>query len=475
VRIFMLTVVSLLLAGATVASDLDEQQPIVIDAVGGDVQLSMQGQTRPATSGTTLQLPASITTGGDGSIELREGRTLIALAADTQIDIPVPSQPDEGLDRIIESRGNVFYSVAKRQISRLHVETPYLVAVVKGTQFNVAAQTDRTTIALFEGQLEVRTPGDTDIVELNSGEIAVHYGTESSIRVLRMDNGQTLRSAVDSVKPGGALLGSTGAAGVSVQQSGSSSTSATSGTDTGIATTGPLEPLGSGTIGANGAVVSGVAAGTGGAGASVGVAAGTIGTAGAGVSASAGIGSSGLSTSAGVSAGLGGGAVNTSVGVGASLGSTGISVSTGVSAAVGGTGLGTSAAVSTNLGSSGLSAATSVSAGLGSSTSVSVGGSVNVTGSGGLSVTSGAGLSVGGTSASVGISTGSTSPTTVGVSLGSTSVTLGTPASSPSVSPTTGTTPTSAPAVSGGLLGGVTSTLGGIVNGVLGGSKPGHP
>ena len=95
---------------------------------------------------------------------------------------------EDGLvERIIQIRGNAFYSIGKRTGTRLRVEAPYLVAVIKGTQFNVAAQEDSTTIALFEGHLEVRASDDSDVVDLDAGEIAIRRRNDVSISVLRLN------------------------------------------------------------------------------------------------------------------------------------------------------------------------------------------------------------------------------------------------------------------------------------------------
>ena len=72
----------------------------------------------------------------------------------------------------MQPRGNAFYDIGKREGRKLRVETPYLVGVIKGTQFNVAAQDDSTTISLFEGLLEVRASDDSAVVDLKAGEIA---------------------------------------------------------------------------------------------------------------------------------------------------------------------------------------------------------------------------------------------------------------------------------------------------------------
>ena len=98
------------------------------------------------------------------------------------------SAAEDGLvERIIQVRGNAFYNIGKRSGTRLRVEAPYLVAVIKGTQFNVAAHDDSTTIALFEGHLEVRASDDSDVVDLDAGEIAIRRRNDVSISVLRLN------------------------------------------------------------------------------------------------------------------------------------------------------------------------------------------------------------------------------------------------------------------------------------------------
>ena len=60
-----------------------------------------------------------------------------------------------------------------RGARRLRVETPYLVAVIKGTQFNVAVTADSSTVSLHEGRLEIlATEENIPAIELNAGEVA---------------------------------------------------------------------------------------------------------------------------------------------------------------------------------------------------------------------------------------------------------------------------------------------------------------
>jgi FecR-like protein len=172
------------------------QGDIVVVTVHGTVSATMAGMTVPLSAGAILQLPATVRTGADGAVELRQGPSTFAAAGNTELEIPQSAAQDGLVERIVQIRGNAFYSIGKRTGTRLRVEAPYLVAVIKGTQFNIAAQEDSTTIALFEGHLEVRASDESDVVDLDAGEIAIRRRNDVSISVLRLNaaRGDTRRN-----------------------------------------------------------------------------------------------------------------------------------------------------------------------------------------------------------------------------------------------------------------------------------------
>jgi hypothetical protein len=188
----LIACMSLSATAATTTSHGD----IVVVTVHGTVSATMAGMTVPLSAGAILQLPATVRTGADGAVELRQGASTFAAAGNTELEIPQSVARDCLIERIIQIRGNAFYSIGKRTGTRLRVEAPYLVAVIKGTQFNVAAQEDSTTIALFEGHLEIRASDDSDVVDLDAGEIAIRRRNDVSISVLRLNaaRGDTRRN-----------------------------------------------------------------------------------------------------------------------------------------------------------------------------------------------------------------------------------------------------------------------------------------
>jgi len=119
---------------------------------------------------------------------ITQAGTNITVSNDTDIEIPAEAGDGNLVARLVQHRGNVFYDVAPRDTGKLRVETPLLVAVIKGTQFNVAVQQDSTTISLFEGRLEIRTPDGSEVIELNAGEIAIRSRVDETIRVVGMND-----------------------------------------------------------------------------------------------------------------------------------------------------------------------------------------------------------------------------------------------------------------------------------------------
>jgi hypothetical protein len=174
-------------AASPAQRNIDDNRIVVTD-VAGTVTVSSLGVPSRVHVDSTLALPSRIVTGSDGSLGLRQAHTSISIAPDSEIAIPQEAADGNLIARLVQYRGNAFYDVAPREVSKLRVETPFLVAVIKGTQFNVAVQQDSTTISLFEGRLEIRTPDDSEVIQLNAGEIAIRSRNDGAIRVIGMND-----------------------------------------------------------------------------------------------------------------------------------------------------------------------------------------------------------------------------------------------------------------------------------------------
>jgi hypothetical protein len=189
VRLLTVLSVAATLLFAAPAHALDSGD-IVVASMKGEVHYVSNGAERALRVGAVLELPASVRTGRDGAIVLRQSATSVDVGPDTLLEFPALEKHGAPVDRIVQPRGNAFYDVGKRAGRKLRVETPYLVGVIKGTQFNVAATDESTTISLFEGRLEVRATDDSAVVDLVAGEIAARKRGEKTISVMKMDPGK---------------------------------------------------------------------------------------------------------------------------------------------------------------------------------------------------------------------------------------------------------------------------------------------
>jgi ferric-dicitrate binding protein FerR (iron transport regulator) len=85
---------------------------------------------------------------------LVRGEETILVAPNSVIGLPTENK--DGLSTtIVQQAGSILLEVEKRNVKHFEVETPYLAAVVKGTQFRVSVNAASTSIEVIRGQVEV--------------------------------------------------------------------------------------------------------------------------------------------------------------------------------------------------------------------------------------------------------------------------------------------------------------------------------
>ena len=202
----LLTLASAVHAQAQRSADEPTDGPIVeeivVEETAGAVKIKFGNRWQSPSSGMTVSLPATVSTGADGSIRIRQAATVISVASNTAIELLEGTEPGSPLQRVVQNQGSAFYDIAPRESSRLRVETPYLVAVIKGTEFNVTVAAETSTVALFEGRLQVEAPDVGDVVDLHQGQIAKRHKDDPRITVLSMQDGEPVGRG-DGAPPGG--------------------------------------------------------------------------------------------------------------------------------------------------------------------------------------------------------------------------------------------------------------------------------
>jgi hypothetical protein len=114
--------------------------------------------------------PAAVVNPGDRLRTGPNGRVLLVRGVETILVSPnssigVPAQSSDGTTTILQESGSILLEVEKKAQNHFEVETPYLVAVVKGTQFQVSVDRKGSKVDVLSGQVEV--------ADLRSGQVAL--------------------------------------------------------------------------------------------------------------------------------------------------------------------------------------------------------------------------------------------------------------------------------------------------------------
>jgi hypothetical protein len=170
-----------------------------------------------------LKPGGTIRTGRNGRVLLVRGEESILIAPNSVVGIP--SEKKEGLATTIKQQaGSILLEVEKKNVKHFEVETPYLAAVVKGTQFRVTVNASGATVDVVRGQVEVAdfktgqiaqvTPGQ-HATAFSSGKAGLSLGGSGTLQPIQ--HGEPRASTIDRVpvprnglsapgKPGSASL-----------------------------------------------------------------------------------------------------------------------------------------------------------------------------------------------------------------------------------------------------------------------------
>jgi hypothetical protein len=141
----------------------------------GEVWLAANGvQPVSLTPEGTLKAGDTIRTGRNGRVLLVRGEETILISPNSVVGLP--AEKKEGLSTtIIQQAGSILLEVEKRNVKHFEVETPYLAAVVKGTQFSVTVGAGSTKVGVVRGQVEVSDFKTGQIAQVLPGQSATAF------------------------------------------------------------------------------------------------------------------------------------------------------------------------------------------------------------------------------------------------------------------------------------------------------------
>ncbi len=115
-----------------------------------------------------------IRTGQNGRVLLVRGEETILISPNSVVGLP--AEKKEGLSTtIMQQAGSILLEVEKRNVKHFEVETPYLAAVVKGTQFSVTVNAASTSVEVRRGQVEVSDFKSGQIAQVMPGQAVTAF------------------------------------------------------------------------------------------------------------------------------------------------------------------------------------------------------------------------------------------------------------------------------------------------------------
>ncbi len=186
-----LLVVSINFYIASLATAKDDNVWHVAKATG-DIWVTTSGISQVSLTDESILKPGdNIRTGRTGRALLVHGREAILISPNTVIGIP--SEKKDGVStRIIQQAGSILLEVEKRNVKHFEVETPFLAALVKGTQFRVTVNDTDASVDVLRGQVEVS--------DFKSGQYALVQKGQAA-KVLSRGSGGLLLSGSGTLKP----------------------------------------------------------------------------------------------------------------------------------------------------------------------------------------------------------------------------------------------------------------------------------
>src|SRR5665647_2981892 len=141
----------------------------------GEVWMTTTGAQQVSLGQEEVLKPGdTIRTGRSGRVLLVRGEETIMVAPNSVVGLPTESK--DGLSTtILQQAGSILLEVEKRNVKHFEVETPYLAAVVKGTQFRVSVNAASTSVDVLRGQVEVADFKSGQIAQVMPGQVATVF------------------------------------------------------------------------------------------------------------------------------------------------------------------------------------------------------------------------------------------------------------------------------------------------------------
>lgn len=127
-----------------------------VSKASGDISIEAPGAQPVALTPTVTINPGdTIRTGANGRVLLERGAETMMISPNSVVGIPKPKDGSAITTTILQQSGSILLNVEKKNVQHFEVSTPYLAAVVKGTEFRVTVGEKTSRVEVLRGQVQV--------------------------------------------------------------------------------------------------------------------------------------------------------------------------------------------------------------------------------------------------------------------------------------------------------------------------------
>jgi FecR protein len=161
--------------GAASNARAGEGEAWSVSKSSGEVWMTATGAQQVSLGQQDVLKPGdTIRTGRNGRVMLVRGEETMLVSPNSVVGLP--TEKKDGLSTtIVQQAGSILLEVEKRNVKHFEVETPYLAAVVKGTQFRISVDAASTRIDVIRGQVEVADFRSGQIAQVMPGQVATAF------------------------------------------------------------------------------------------------------------------------------------------------------------------------------------------------------------------------------------------------------------------------------------------------------------
>ncbi|WP_404402815.1 FecR domain-containing protein [Pelagibacterium halotolerans] len=165
VRLLYLAAIGLTLAAITGPAHAMDW---LAERLRGDVYRVENAEWVPVLRGDVVPTGTIVWTTRNGYVDFRSGENLVSLTPETQVKFI--ERAAQGQNWVQLWFGEVDVEVEVRNVEHFAVQTPYMVAVVKGTAFSVSSDDDGAEVEVKRGVVAVRETSTDSHVTLTAGQ-----------------------------------------------------------------------------------------------------------------------------------------------------------------------------------------------------------------------------------------------------------------------------------------------------------------